>query len=86
MLVRRSLLRGESVEEESSAGWSIVGGMVGGVGGGEVGGTVDAIVFESVVCGVGWLFTDGSVAVVVASSLDFYWRLRQVRAPRNLPP
>ena len=70
MLVRRSLLRGESVEEESSAGWSIVGGMVGGVGGGEVGGTVDAIVFESVVCGVGWLFTDGSVAVV-ASSLDF---------------
>ena len=70
MLVRRSLLRGESVEEESSAGWSIVGGMVGGVGGGEVGGTVDAIVFESVVCGVVWLFTDGSVAVV-ASSLDY---------------
>ena len=70
MLVRRSLLSGESVEEESSAGWSIVGGMVGGVGGGEVGGTVDAIVFESVVCGVVWLFTDGSVAVV-ASSLDY---------------
>ena len=42
-------MRGESVEEESSAGWSSAGGMVGGVGGGEVGGAVDAIVFESVV-------------------------------------